>query len=114
VTAHTLDLWAATSLTSCPAPPAGCGQAKGAPCRDGRGRARSQPHPARKVLALAIMRERGRAEYLGSATWPTTWLSAWHAGRQWDREEAEALRSWLATWGPMLWGDPTPGGPGPG
>jgi hypothetical protein len=115
VSAHTLDLWASAALSSCPAPPEGCGQPKGAHCRTEDGRARSRPHPARKVLALAIMRERSRAAFLGSTTWPAARLDAWQAGRSWDREQAEALRAWLASYGPILWSPtPTPGGPGPG
>ena len=90
------------ALTRCPE----CDQLKGARCRDVHGRARVHPHIARHSLGLAILRERSRATFLGSATWPAARLSAWAAGREFDRDEAEALRWWLRRNGPILW-DPT-------
>lgn len=68
----------------------------------------AHPHVSRRHLAEAIEREAFRRRYRlpltaplwGPARVPPT---AWHAGRAWDREEAEALRQWLRTYGPILW-----------
>lgn len=106
---RTLDAQA-VQLSSCPAPPDGCGTRKGARCRAEDGRSRSHPHPARTQLAAAIMRELSRAHFLGSTTWPAARLDAWHAARDWDHREAEDLRLWLSAWGPLLWSARPPGG----
>ena len=98
--------------TSCPAPPEGCGAVRPHMCRTADGRTRNSPHPARRQLADAIEREESRRRYgppVGSMLYAPVHHyrpTAWHAGRAWDRDEAEALRLWLRTYGPILWESP--------
>jgi hypothetical protein len=86
---------AVCEVTGCPI----CHAPRQTGCRDSRGFRRARVHPRRRALAEAIERDRWYGRYALRRR-----QSAWHAGRAWDRAEAEALRAWLAEHGPILWG----------
>ena len=99
------------ATSSCPSPPDGCGTARPHMCRNADGTVRNAPHPVRRALAEAIEHDRVRAS-IGlrvhlRADQTFRRRTAWDAGRQFDREQAEALRWWLRRYGPILWQAPT-------
>lgn len=103
------------AASSCPPPPDGCGVARPHMCRNEAGATRPHPHRNRRLLATAIEVDRVR-ESIGyrlhlRADQEFRRRTAWDAGRQFDREQAEALRLWLRCYGPVLWQPPrTTGG----
>jgi hypothetical protein len=84
-------------------------------CRNEAGATLAHPHRNRRLLAYAIEVDRVR-ESIGfrlhlRADQEFRRRTAWDAGRQWDREEAERLRLWLRCYGSVLWDPPrTTGG----
>ena len=107
MTSSTTTHAAVHATSSCPAAPDGCGAVRPHMCRNADGTTRSTPHPARRALARAVDHDRLRVS-IGYRLHLRTGSSAtaWAAGREFDRDEAEALRWWLRRNGPILW-DPT-------
>lgn len=88
------------ALSTCP----DCHRGRGRQCVGSTGRDLSTPHAARRRLAHGVQISALHRDYPG--LWRSPRLTAWHAGRAWDRDEAEALRLWLRCYGPVLWQPP--------
>lgn len=100
MTTSTTSHAAVHATSSCPE----CGAQRPHMCRNPDGTVRNSPHPARRKLAAAVDTDRVRASigyrlHLRAGSSGT----AWTAGRDYDRDEAEALRWWLRRNGPILW-----------
>jgi hypothetical protein len=96
------------AASSCPE----CGAQRPRMCRNADGTTRNIPHPSRRRLAAGVENDRLR-ESIGYRLHLRAGSSrtAWAAGRDWDREEAEHLRLWLRCYGSVLWQPPrTTGG----
>jgi hypothetical protein len=91
------------AVSSCP----DCHAPRPRMCRNPDGTTRNMPHRNRRLLAHAITHE-ALLDSIGSrlhrrADQEFRVRTAWDAGRQWDREQAEALRLWLRCYGSVLW-----------
>lgn len=94
------------AASSCP----DCHAVRPRMCRNEAGGTLAHPHRNRRLLAHAIERNRllisiGSRLHL-RADREFRVRTAWDAGRQRDRDEAEALRLWLRCYGAVLWEPP--------
>ena len=100
MTGSTITHAAVHAATSCPE----CGAQRPHMCRNPDGTTRAIPHPPRRTLARAVSHDRMR-DSIGYRLHLRRGSSgtAWAAGRDYDRDQAEALRWWLRRNGPILW-----------